>query len=824
MLRRFAFFLALCIVSLAIVPAPAAEDPRPAVPAPAAADVKYAAMVLSPSEGASTMALDSLRDMRYLLADPMAGDFPLEVVELSQGEGASALDNLTATLRSRDAAASVAFVYMSGDIDKILAARGGSLAAFSAALPGKTKLIVIDRGTPGPDDAKPSLAVSTAERQDGSSEATLDFSGQAGAKNSAAALLVEAFRGGADKDRNRVLTVGELASFLAEKASPAAPVDLGPLSGVAILKYRTPAVVAAEIGPDKSLALAAEYAREERWVEALLVLHEIRESKITDPEYRAVSEAAQLNLALEARYGDQSRDENVRRDADAGLELMSDMLLLADLHYVSEVDNRALFEGGVKNLELLLDNSKLRSKLVPPGAEAAIPEFKAFLGETIDHVKVQQSLSENDFRMRVKRVLMENEATAKLPPGAVVTEFVYGIPAALDPNTDFIPQRAYKEFQDETMGHFGGLGIEITLEDKILTVVTPIDQTPASDAGLLPGDRIVAINGRKTDGMDLEEAVALLRGPVGTKVTVTIVHRGDTTPVDVSITRGNITLESVKGYAVDPATGQWQYTVDAADGIAYVRLTDFKEDTPDELDRVVTPLLAQGMKAMVLDLRFNHGGLLNSGVKVTDRFLASGTIVTVKGEHSRPVTFSAHYLKTYKDFHLVLLVNDQTASAAEILAGALKDNHRAELVGTRTFGKGTVQTIFGLERGQAALKLTTAKYYTPSGVSIHREPYSPEGGLTPDVVVPMSDEDNARLFDVWHLRGLKKQARERLSEMEKDLAAKNPDFKIADPDAFKDPQLEKALEILRVELHPAGETQAADSSPDPALEGGVLAP
>ena len=177
------------------------------------------------------------------------------------------------------------------------------------------------------------------------------------------------------------------------------------------------------------------------------------------------------------------------RDVKSGLELIADVLQLANLHYVRDVDSRDLYAGGARNLQLLLGNRRLRRVLCSGASDTAIREFETFVKESVDHVYENDALTENDFQMRVKRVLMESDATVKLAPGVVVTEFLNGITASLDPHTAYIPARAYKEFQDDTIGHFGGLGIEITLENKVLTVITPLDGTPASEAGILPGDQ-----------------------------------------------------------------------------------------------------------------------------------------------------------------------------------------------------------------------------------------------------------------------------------------------------------------------------------------------
>ena len=787
-MRRFVWLL--CVLSLIAGSAwVRAEEPG-------AANVKYAAVFYDSASAPAASAKDT-RNLTYILADPMIGNFTLDQLDISGGMGPAALDKVMETLKNRGANASIAFYYFQGSAESKLEGDAGAAARFLDGLPGRVKVVVSDLTTSGASDAKPELSVKGTFPGEGEGVLELTLKGAAAESNTGSALLFEALRGNADANRDRKVTIGELVSFVSEKATGAASYDLSGLADIEVVNYRTPAQVTQSLGPEKSLDLAAEYGREERWVESLLVLREIRDAKVTDPKYRQISEAAQLNLSLEARYSPDYRPENVGRDVKAGLDLLSDMVLLANMNYVSDVDNRALFAGGIRNLQLLLDNSRVRAELLPKENAKMAGEFAVFLKETAGHVYEKDVLPEADFIMRIRRVLMENAATVKLPDGVIVTEFVYGIPAALDPHTDYIPRMAYKEFQDDTKGHFGGIGIEITLEDKILTIVTPLDDTPGAGAGLLPGDRIVAIEGEKTDGIDLVEAVNKLRGPVGTKVTITVVHRGDTAPADYTITRGDITMRSTRGYAVDDETGQWDYFVDKDAGLAYARLTDFKDNSPDELEKVIDLLTRQGMKGLVLDLRFNHGGLLKSGVEISDKFLKSGTIVTMQGEHTRPSTFKAHYFRTFPDFPLVVLVNDQSASAAEIVAGALQDNKRATIVGTRTFGKGTVQTVFELEHGQSALKITTAKYYTPAGRCIHREPYSDQGGLDPDIVVPMSEEDSALLVDVWHLRGLKKDARGRLMEKDRESAAKNPDMKIADPDTFRDPQLEKALEILR---------------------------
>lgn len=819
--RALHFARFVLLVSLAL-PAVAAESGQTAAVSAknAKAAERFAAILYaSPLGGLNSSTLEAMGDLRDLLADPMVGEFALSEVNISGDVSARSIKEelFPKGVAGRDVG--VSFYYFFGGASVALSKVTANEADFVNALPGRTKIVIIDdtkslptpeaensqagKGTrpAEPGDGLAHLAVDSRQDDSGTS-VTFTFRGTTTCDHTPAKVVVDALRS-CDVNHDRVVTIGEFAEFVSGKACLESPLNLGDVGGTELLKYLTSEEFAKAHSADEVLVQAGEYARQQRWVRALLLLREIKAEKYTAPEYRVISENAQLNLSIEARYSKDSRDENIGRSVSTGLDLIKHMLLLADVNYVEDVDNRELFAGGLRNLRLLMENRVAAKEVLPEKTSGRKLQLLSFLDETKQHVFQESALSTSDFRARVERILMENKATVNIPEGAIVTEFIYGIADALDPNTNFIPRNAYKEFQDDTSGHFGGLGIEITLENSILTVITPLDGTPAAEAGLLPGDRIIAIEGESTEGMNLMDAVRRLRGPLGTSVTIRVVHRNSPDPVDVKITRGNIILESVKGYDVDPQTGQWQYVLDKADHIGYVRLTDFKEDTAGDLDKAIGVLREKGMRGLVLDLRFNHGGLLTSGVNVADRFLSHGTIVTVKGEHTRVRSWRAHYFRTYEPFPVVLLVNEQTASAAEILAGALQDHSRAMLVGTRTFGKGTVQTVYPLEGGLAAFKLTTAKYYTPNGVCIHREPYTDKGGLTPDREVTMTPEDEGNLVEVWHLRGLKKDARERLIARRRKLGGdSDSSVTVTDPDTFKDSQLNEALRILHSKIRP----------------------
>jgi carboxyl-terminal processing protease len=277
----------------------------------------------------------------------------------------------------------------------------------------------------------------------------------------------------------------------------------------------------------------------------------------------------------------------------------------------------------------------------------------------------------------------------------------------------------FRDMQVQTRGEFGGLGIEVTMENGVVKVVTPIDDTPASRAGIRPNDYITHIDGKAIMGMTLSDAVDKMRGPVNTPVKLTIVRKGKDEPFDVSITRDIITIKSVK------------YRREG--DIAYIRITSFNEQTSDLLDEAVTNLRKQigeaKLKGYIIDLRNNPGGLLDQATAVSDSFINGGEIVSTRGRHPQDTQrFNAHSGDETDNKPIIVLVNGGSASASEIVAGALQDHRRATILGTRSFGKGSVQTIIPLG-SDGALRLTTARYYTPSGRSIQAK------GIEPDIQV-----------------------------------------------------------------------------------------
>lgn len=349
---------------------------------------------------------------------------------------------------------------------------------------------------------------------------------------------------------------------------------------------------------------------------------------------------------------------------------------------------------------------------------------------------------------------------------------IRGMLDSLDPHSSFMPPDVYKEMQIETQGSFGGLGIEITVRDRQLTIVAPIEGTPADRAALEPGDRIVRISGEPTKDMTLLEAVRRLRGPKGSEVTITILREGRE-PFDLTVTRDIIEVHSVRAS-------------DLGDGIGYIRLVSFQERTRRDLEEAIKDLRSKGMRGLVLDLRNNPGGLLSQAVQVADLFLEKGKLIVYT--EGRAKNQNLRFVDEHdnpQDIPMVVVVNRGSASASEIVAGALQDHQRAVLVGTKTFGKGTVQTVIPLNDG-SGLRLTTARYYTPKRRAIDGN------GMIPDIVVEPPKQATTEKTP-----GQVDRRSQTIGEQEGDTS--RPLGRIA-PDPATDPQLGRAVEVLKAIL------------------------
>lgn len=360
-----------------------------------------------------------------------------------------------------------------------------------------------------------------------------------------------------------------------------------------------------------------------------------------------------------------------------------------------------------------------------------------------------------------------------------------GMIKELDPYSSYIPPEELARFNQQVDQQFGGIGIQVQPDPRTrrILVISPLPETPAYNAGVRAGDIVTEVEGYDTENMPLSRAVELMKGPPGETVSIKVRHLSATEDEVISMERAIIRVKSVLGDKYGEK-GKWDFVVDEEQKIGYIRLTQFGRKSADELAAAIDTLQKQGMKGLVLDLRFNPGGLLSQAVKISDLFIDSGTIVSTEGKNTAKRTFSATKAGTLPDFPMAVLINRFSASASEILSACLQDHKRAVVIGERSWGKGSVQNVIELESGASALKLTTAGYLRPSGKNIHRFPDSKvtdEWGVHPDDEIKFTRKE---LEDYDEYR----RARDVLTEA-------------APPESnFTDRQFEKALERVRAML------------------------
>ena len=389
---------------------------------------------------------------------------------------------------------------------------------------------------------------------------------------------------------------------------------------------------------------------------------------------------------------------------------------------------------------------------------------------------------------------VRSDYVEKPDDGKLVESAISGMLAGLDPHSSYMDSKSFRDMTVQTRGEFGGLGIEVTMEDGLVKVISPIDDTPASKAGILANDLIVNLDDEPVQGLTLNQAVEKMRGPVNTKIRLKVIRKGQDKPLDITLTRENIHVRSVRA------------RTEGGD-IGYIRITTFNEQTTEGLKKEIANqqnMLGDKLKGFIIDLRNNPGGLLEEAVTVSDAFLERGEIVSTRGRNPEETQRrSAHPGDLTKGKPVVVLVNGGSASASEIVAGALQDHGRATLIGTRSFGKGSVQTIIPLGQGNGALRLTTARYYTPSGKSIQAK------GIVPDyeVLQDVPDELKARTDTRGEasLRGhLKAEGDEQTGSQS-----------YVPPDAKDDKALKVAVDFLHG-IKPPTATVAASATPDKA--------
>jgi len=362
---------------------------------------------------------------------------------------------------------------------------------------------------------------------------------------------------------------------------------------------------------------------------------------------------------------------------------------------------------------------------------------------------------------------------------------IRGMLTKLDQYSNYIPPKDISQFKTSVESEFGGIGIQVAVEKGVLRVISPIVGSPAYRGGVMAGDIISKIEGKSTKGITIDQAIKKLKGKVGSTVKVTVEHPGDLGTEQIGLKREIVKVDTVLGDTRDDKD-QWDYMLDEKEKIGYIRITAFSRRTTEELKEALEALSKRDVLGLVIDLRFNPGGLLSSAIEVSDLFISEGRIVSTKGRNVPERVWDAHKKNTYSDFPVAILVNHYSASASEIVSACLQDHERAVIIGERTWGKGSVQNIIQLEDGASALKLTTAGYRRPSGKNIHRsKDAKPEDdwGVSPNKGYEVK-------LKVDQVAAIVKARRDR------DIVRKGP----PGPRNFEDPQLEKALEYVRAEM------------------------
>ncbi len=497
-----------------------------------------------------------------------------------------------------------------------------------------------------------------------------------------------------------------------------------------------------------SLTAAGEFRQEQKWRQAWYIYSQLSGLFEREPRYEKLEREMLTHLRLDTMFKEDSyweeRIEKVRwKDAERAL-------VYVDKYYIDPVDFRSITENGLEQLLLLTESATAREQFVGLRNDDDRRDFENRMQKRLDQVKDATLVNLDACIDHFKRVVRHiNPETIKLPTELIVYELMRGAFEPLDDFTTIIWPKDAEEFDKHTRGDFVGVGISIIKNraDEV-EVVTPLEDSSAYRAGIQAGDIITHVNGDSLKGFSLNKVVETITGPEGTMVTLAI--RRDGEAIEFSLERANVKIRSVKGVLRNPDDEErWDHWVDRERGVGYIRVTNFQRNTVEDVDNVLSELV--GLKGLILDLRGNPGGLLDSAWQLSSRFLKrDDVIVSTKGRiPSENHVFPAPGNGPYSDIPLVVLVDERSASASEIVSGAVRDNYRGIVVGERTFGKFSVQNLISLSRSGAKLKITTAGYYLPSGVSLQRGPDSDEWGVEPDIPVRLVNKEVLNAYKLW---------------------------------------------------------------------------
>jgi len=605
---------------------------------------------------------------------------------------------------------------------------------------------------------------------------------------------------------------------------------------------------------NKSISRAAQDDQSEQWIKSLRLYSDLGAIEESDPKWKDMLKMATRRVRLLAMYTPdvlksmqdteskdreeveqilhpttqpttQPADQSTKAVNDSfkvdwhetlhgvRMDMLWEALVDADQNYYRGISYRDMALGGVNGLRALVTTKGLEKAFPKIADDDRKAEFISALDKaTDDNTNAAAGKQQEVLRLTLAKLKLVNRQTVQIPSEVLVSEFADGAFEKLDPFTSMIWPSDLEEFNKATQGRFSGVGIQIqTDDDGSLKVVSPLEDTPAYRAGIKAGDIITHIDGKNAKGISINQAVRTITGPPNTVVKLTV-KSPDNKVKNYTLHRETIHVASVKGYVHRPGGG-WDYMVDPQQRIGYIRITNFTSDTSAELNTAIETMKLQHVRGIIMDLRYNPGGLLTAATDVADKFLDHGVIVSTRPDRetgNQPTIAVAKPDVDDCDLPLIVLINEYSASASEIVSGALKDDHRATLVGKRTFGKGSVQMLFPLSDHSAYLKLTTSHYYLPSGRCIHREENSKEWGVDPDVTVDMTPEQMRAAIDARQDLEVLRDAAPATGEQPKlEQKAKDADPKKVKSDAVpstkkdllaSDPQMSAGLLLLRLQL------------------------
>lgn len=561
----------------------------------------------------------------------------------------------------------------------------------------------------------------------------------------------------------------------------------------------------------------ADHRAKNEWLDAM-ILYEVLGQVFEDDDartgaYRKESTFCRQRAHFEATY---TKDGAWKSDLDdIHPEIVRDALQKISDEYYKDVDFRELVLAGLDNIEIMVQTPKLRDVFKSLNDPDRVSDFLARIRAERGRMNARENVKPRDAMASFNTLLDINKDTVKLPENVLVFEFLSAGLAPLDEFTSMIWPSEMTEFDKHTHGEFKGVGIQITKPDNsYIRVETPLDDTPAYESGISPGDLILEVDGESTKGMALNDCVKRITGAEGTIVTLKVQKPDAKEPVEIKLKRRMIHITSVKGFTRAAQGTGWDYLIDPQYKIGYIRVTQFTKDTEEELKSALSRLREQGSAGLILDLRFNPGGLLTAAIKVCDLFLDEGQrIVKTSGRSQSPRVAAATGGSRYDPGPMIILVNGQSASASEIVAGTLSGNNKAIIVGERSFGKGSVQNLYEIANHSSYFKMTTALYYVPEDPKgekwrcvHHNKDDKTPWGVEPNIAVKLIPSEVQKVWDLRRkqevLRGLNQKTLPKEIDTPETPASKpaEDDLRVPNRAPDVDPQLETALSIMRMNL------------------------